>query len=991
MRLVTVVLSTTALTSFFVAASPALAQDQAPAATNSTKVVRPPAGKAGTPAQNSAGTEPTVATQTNAATNNAAAEQSIVVTGIRRSLQSAQNIRKNSVQIIDSVVAEDIGKLPDLNTAQTAARIPGVQIYREGGEADSVLVRGLPNFTTTYNGREIFTAEVRVVALQDFPSSNIAALEVYKTSSADLVEPGLAGLVNVRSRQPFDFTDGEFAGSVWGLYTRQGKGLKPNFNLLVTKRWDTPIGEIGILINGSYEQMRYEDAEISNTDFVNVFGIDAGGHQVCAFVCPTAPPGSQIIRMPDVQRLFYRAGERERPSINGAVQWRPNSDVTFYAECLWQGFRNQIEDRRLDLPLHDFASISNLQFRGGTDVVSSGTVVDNPGSLFSFQGATYNKTNTYQFAGGTKITHGPWKLNLDIAHTNSVFTGSTESVDRVWNTGYTANFNLERPGFTLSGIDLTDPNLQTFQGLFEENQRSAGRDWQIRGDVEYDFDNPFLRNIQAGLRWTKRNAQRNYANRYAFLLPLGIPATDLPVNFDVFDGVSRANGTFEWSAPTYSSVRDNLDEFRQFIIAQCPNILPTDPGNGCQSYVNSNGGPVPAALLWTAREHTLAGYAQANLGSGPLTGTIGARWLHVNTKVAGPVPTGIPALDEPNKHSIVLPSASIRWRATPSLQLRAAVSKTETRPNFGDLVPSITFDAPPQSGTGTDAQPWTAHGGNQFLKPFTSWNYDAAIEYYSGPAFASLTAFHHSVDGFIQTNVFRFTDATHGVVQVTAPTNTGTGKISGLELQGQAFFDFGNLPDWVRGFGVQANVTYIDAKTQQFNGTFTNGIPNLSFFPITDQTFGVSKWNYNLVAMYERYGLSARLSYNWRSKYAATRQYRGDDIYTETAHPAPWLDLSLNYNINNRFTVFGDWTNILRHPFRQDMSSARGGLVRVDYPRYLRYDESTLSLGIRFKFDQKRREVAPAPAPMLPPPPPAAEPAPQPAPPPPPAPAPERG
>lgn len=143
--------------------------------------------------------------------------EAIIVSGIRASLESVRNIRRNSDEIIDAVVAEDIAKLPDLNTAQIAARIPGVQVYRQGGEAQNVLVRGLPNFTTTYNGREIFTAETRVVALQDFPAANVAALEVFKTSASDLVEPGLAGLVNVRSRQPFDFEDGQIAGSVWGL------------------------------------------------------------------------------------------------------------------------------------------------------------------------------------------------------------------------------------------------------------------------------------------------------------------------------------------------------------------------------------------------------------------------------------------------------------------------------------------------------------------------------------------------------------------------------------------------------------------------------------------------------------------------------------------------------------------------------------------------------------------------------------------------------
>jgi outer membrane receptor protein involved in Fe transport len=105
-------------------------------------------------------------------------DEPIVVTGIRRSLQSAKNIKRNSDQIVDAVVAEDIGKLPDIAVSETAARIPGLQVTRRAGEADSVLVRGLPDFATTYNGREIFTAQTRVVALQDFPSANIAAIDV---------------------------------------------------------------------------------------------------------------------------------------------------------------------------------------------------------------------------------------------------------------------------------------------------------------------------------------------------------------------------------------------------------------------------------------------------------------------------------------------------------------------------------------------------------------------------------------------------------------------------------------------------------------------------------------------------------------------------------------------------------------------------------------------------------------------------------------------
>jgi TonB-dependent receptor len=841
----------------------------------------------------------------------------IVVTGIRRSLQSAQNIRRNSEQIIDAVVAEDIGKLPDLNTAQTAARIPGVQVYRQGGEAQNVLVRGLPNFTTTYNGREIFTAETRVVALQDFPSSNIAALEVFKTSSANLVEPGLAGLVNVRSRQPFDFREGQLAGSVWGLYTRQGDDVRPNFNLLGTKRWDVGDGgDFGVLLNVSRTDIRYLDAEISNTDFLQTFRRD--GNTLVA----DAGAGTAA-RFPDIQRLFYRSGRRARPSVNAAVQFRPSPGLEFYAEGLWQGFRNKIDDRLMAAELFNGAQVSSLQFRDGTNLVRSGTVIAPAGSLFSFQGGTFNKTDTYQFAGGTRITSDRLKVNIDIARTTSTFRGSTESVDRRWIKSPTINFDTDRPEFSITGIDFSNPREQFFDGLYEESQKSSGDDWQLRGDVTYDFDASFLKNVQLGVRYADRDAERRFSNRFA--RRAGVNAGDLPLEFKVFNGVNFG-GTTEWAAPTYESIRKNVGALRQL--------------------VGFSADPVSAGLLYTASEKNLAGYGQINVGSDTVDGTVGVRVSRVKTRVAGPAPTGIPEIDEGSERTSVLPNASVRARVNETLQLRAAVSKTRTLPNFADLNPALTLGAPPPGGIGTPSNPRRGGGGNPFLRPFTSWNVDAAAELYLGrTAFASITGFHRSIKGFIQQSTFRIEDPTLGVIEITGPVNTGKGRITGVELQGQAFADYEWVPEWARGFGVQANLTYLDAKTQQ-----PNGQGGLSYQPITDQLNGVSKWNYNLVGIYERYGLAARLTYNGRSQFRATQQFRGDDIYTEFAHPADRLDLSLNYDIADQFTIFGDWTNITRKTFRQDFTSARNNAPLAEFVRYRRYDESTLSLGVRFRF-----------------------------------------
>lgn len=910
MRLKTLVLCTTSLGVMAFAAAPALAQDAPPATPQST-----------TPAAADA-------PQTDAADEGT----DIVITGLRNSLASAQGLKRRAPQIVDAIVAEDIGKLPDLNTAQTAARIPGVQVYRQGGEAQNVLVRGLPFFTTTYNGREIFTAETRVVALQDFPSSNIAALEVYKSATADLVSPGLAGIVNVRSRKPFDFQNGQFSGSVWGVYTRQGRTTKPNFNVLATKRWAVGEGEFGILVQAAYQDMRYLDAEVSNTDFV-------------------ADPvvNGQRIRLPDIQRLFYRSGNRGRPAGNVQLQWRLNPTIEFYAEGLYQGFRNEIDDRLLESPLYGGASYTNLQFRSGTNLVRSGTVTNPGGNLFSFQGGTKNQTDTFQFAGGTHITSGDFKLTIDVARTLSTFRGDTESVDRIFNGPRTVTFDLDQPQFTITGPNFTTPAGQNFQGLYEENQRSAGRDWQARADAQYDFQNSVLRNIQVGARFESRNARRNFENRYAFLLGSNIPATALPLTFDVFRGVDF-QPTNSFTTPTYDSIQSNIVALRQFVATQCAAggavAAPPPLGRDCQSYLYTNGGPVTATPIYFAKERRFEGYGQLAFGFGDtVNGLIGLRVQNARLNLPN-ARVGAGTVNISRENTDWLPSASLTFHATPQIQFRLAASKTVTRPEFSQLGP-VVFNAPPGGNlVGTQNSAYTANGGNPFLQPFTSWNYDASLEYYfSRAGFVSAAYFHRTLDKFIQNTTATFIDPTLGVIRVSGPINTGKGHIDGIEVQGQTFFDASWLPRWAKAFGIQANVTYIDAKVQD-----NNGAGGLSYYPITDQLNGVSKWNYNITGLFESGPVSARLSYNGRSSFAATRQFRGDDLYTETARPADRLDLSAQFRLMDAATIFFDWTNITRTPFRQDLSSARAGAPRADFVRYLRYDESTVSVGLRFKL-----------------------------------------
>jgi iron complex outermembrane receptor protein len=920
--------------------------------------------------------DPNATAQTNpadqATADQAAADQSaIVVTGLRRSLQSAKNIKKNSVQQIDAIVAEDIGKLPDIAVSETAARIPGLQVTRRGGEADTVLVRGLPDFATTYNGREIFTAETRVVALQDFPSANIAALEVFKTTTADLVEAGLAGLVNVRSRRPFDFKGFEFAGSVWALHSKQAGKWNPNANLLITDRWRVGDGEMGALLNVSYTEMDYLDSEPSNTDFI--------------------APGPGGGRLPDIQRLFYRSGNRVRPSVNAALQYRPTPDLELYAEGLWQGFRNKISDRLWAQPLWGGSSYTNLVFRDGTDLLSSGTVT-NPFRGDGFQGGTFNKTDTYQFAVGGRYDAGPLQLTADLARTKSTFTGSTESVDFAvkGGTNVVVNWDNETPEFSFANFDPTNPANFVFRGLYEEAQVSKGDDWQARLDGKYDTGIDFLPNIQAGARYTDRDAHREFGNRYRNFESRQIPISAVPLDYQLFHsgfrGTDVQSGFTTWPSPTYSSIRDNRVDMRQYVIGLGA------PDFGFGPWTTDAVAPDPLQT-YDANEKTTAGYVQGSYQIGDIVdGVIGLRAVQTKTSIAGtsnvngvftPVSVG-------NKYTDWLPNASLRWHITPQVQLRLSATQTRTRPTFAQLNPSSSLGSPIGTCTpGGDpfACARTGGGGNPFLNPFTSNNYDASLEYYFSPTgFASAAIFRRDLKGFIQNREVRYIDPVIGPVIVNGPVNTGKGRIDGAEVQVSTFFDWDWVPSFLQSFGAQANVTYLD----------TNVEDPISADIQDRRIYGVSKWTYNLVAMYERGPLSARLSYNKRGKTLETIQNRGNDIYIETSKPAGRLDLSTSYTVRDNLTLFFDWTNILEKPFRQDFSSARDGAARAEYIRFLRFEETILSGGVRFRFGGGGPRLAePAPAILPPPPPPPVVEAPpvieQPAPPPPPPQSGERG
>ncbi len=202
------------------------------------------------------------------------AEAEVIVTGIRGSLQSAQGLKRNADQVVDSIVAEDIGKLPDVNVTEALQRVSGIQVGRDRGEGSGITIRGLSQVASTFNGRS--GGSGRGVDLENIPAELIARVDVYKTPSADVVEGGIGGLINVVTRKPLDKKGFTLSGSLRGRYSDLADKVDPMASALVSNSWNVGDGEFGILVAGSFQQRAFESHVVNVGAPVGQPGIGTG-------------------------------------------------------------------------------------------------------------------------------------------------------------------------------------------------------------------------------------------------------------------------------------------------------------------------------------------------------------------------------------------------------------------------------------------------------------------------------------------------------------------------------------------------------------------------------------------------------------------------------------------------------------------------------------------------------------------------------------------
>lgn len=909
-----------------------------------------------------------------------ASAEDIIVTGVRASIVGAINSRKDNVQIVDSIVAEDVGKLPDNNVVEALQRVTGIQVTdRAGGEAATITIRGLTDPLTTLNGRNIFTAAGTSFALQDISANLVKQVDVYKTRSADQIETGLAGQIDVKTRRPLDFDGFTISGLARGIYSELADKVNPNVALLVADRWDTGIGEIGFLINASYTRAEYRNQNLQAgamvpfatetpaagsglTPLERIFpgdrnqnwtpGLDAG--------LPIAPGSTLNINGVDTPYYLSRDavissdlyGKRTRPSVNAALQWAPDDRSVYTAEVFYTGFRGKTFNSLHFSFVDWWGDIgenpgSTIELYDGTNIVKSRQV----GSVAGFNSGdtATNKTDSYVYAFNAKWDVADrGKISADIAYQDSknetsFFAIRTDRGPLDIDVDFNAGGGLPSYSFANQGV-LTDPSAWTVGNLFDSGTKNTGSALTVMLDGEYEWDEGFLRRIKAGFRYDDRKADNYVRDQGAGALPgvtldqfgQGEPFT----NSGFFDG--RADIPTSWVLADPRSM--DKDAVRSIYRAGAP---------GAAGLLLSD--QLTFGHVFGIGEINTAAYIMADgeieLFGRPLQVQAGVRYVAIDTDydyfdrgnnfARTTVSTG---------SSKWLPSFTARYGVTDNLRIRFNYGETLRRPAFGDLNPNVSLTGDlSRIGFGSGS------AGNASLSATHSKNIDLAVEwYFERNSAIYATAFRREISGLvvpltareiIPNNYLPRNETYTEIFNITRPVNASDGVLKGVEL-GLTYFPT-YLPSILNGLGFTGSATILDSE-QTIPVVNTAG-------EITGSTksafFGVSKFSYNATLAYDNGPIGARLSYIWRKGFLQSNEGRSfaNPIGFWRA-PEKSLDLQLTWNVNDDIGVTFDAVNLTKAKQQNYYKFGDVGNPQQFNSSTLLIDR-TFAVGVRFKFD----------------------------------------
>ncbi|ATC23758.1 TonB-dependent receptor [Caulobacter vibrioides] len=888
--------------------------------------------------------------------------EEVVVTGQRAAIQSAQKIKQNAEQLVDSITSTDIGALPDRSVTEALQRVAGVTIARTSYgrdvdrisvEGSGVQVRGLSWVRGELNGRDSFSAKSgRSLSFEDVPPELMAGVDVYKNPSADLVEGGVGGTVNLRTRLPFDSAKRIMAFSADMSIGDMSKKWKPTGSALYSDRWDTNIGELGFLVSLSESELA------SRTDTISVDPYFARTDLV---------PG-RTVYVPG--GFGYRSldFERVRKGIGAAVQWRPNDQWDAALTFLRSSASQASTERAVGFN----PGSSNGPAAGTTFTYDSaghflkGTLAQSPGgnSLGSSTLDTrFADRSSVTSDYALKVNYNPndkWAFSADIQY----IYAKTKTVDfTVFNAlgsdaaPATLDLTGDLPAITMNNNKAYTSNPASYylSAAMDHHDRNDASEWAQRFDGAYTFDEGgWLRSFRFGVRNTYRESTtRETTYNWGAVAPSwSAPSINNLASYqgyyelypftNYFRGATNLPATF--ILPTASLVQNYAagGALVAKLAAANGGWWGTFNGDYDSLTAGGSGGGVNRQ-----KEKTLAAYALLRFGNEvslwgegrEIDGNIGLRVVKTESEGKGlqlfsrnntpTVPAAELAFGNGARRDLtggrdyvsVLPSLNARLKITPQMFLRFAAAKSIVRPDFGQLQPFFSIGATngylngsvcstsiPDGAQSNCVFQYTATGGNPELKPTRSTQYDLAYEwYFASTGSLTATVFYKDIYNFVTNGVNTVKFTNNGVtrdVLVTQPYNAGHGTIKGFEVAYQQYFSF--LPGALKGLGTQANFTYVDsegARNAASNPYDSSQVSSLVGGARDDLPLeGLSKTSYNVAALYDLGKVSARLAYNWRERFLQTTSAANKNI------PA-WfddygqLDGSIFYTIDDNLKV----------------------------------------------------------------------------------------
>lgn len=868
--------------------------------------------------------------------------ETITVSGVRGSIVRSLANKYADKNISDSISSEDIGKFPDLNLSESLQRIPGVTINRNmNGEGSQINVRGLgPEFTRVEingmtapgggsAGRLGTNGGGRGFSFELLPSELFSNAAVTKSADASQSEGGLAGVVTLDTPKPLDHQGLKFSSSLQGNYSDVTKEFDPRAFVTVSNNIDDKLGFSAALAH-------------SKSNF-RTDGAENGVWRPLSALVPDVDAEKADWLVANGTRLYSFMEERENTAGTVAFQYSPNDTLEVTLNGIYAKLSNQKAAHRNDIPIEHWG----IQPVWDSLVEENGVIVE--GTFDNVQHRVGPRiTDTEDKFFQTSLT-AEWKPN-DNWEVRPYIGFSSREADRKQSLlsfklnndegknvpgtmsykvrGDYVDFNSSLTDFSSNPEDFS-LNVLIFRPSVDESEEVTSK-----LDFTRYIDHEIVNQIDFGVRYSGQNkkvVEQDYRiGRLGGFNPNSGPSlADSMIMLD-----HDVNGADPSSANSMFSVDPNGFQsvwFENGIVS--PTGTSLVPGTAVMNRAAS------AALnSYEVEEKTLNAYVQADLEWDDLSANVGVRVVKTEQNVDGFTTAlgGIDPISFESDYTEVLPSASLRYEATEGIVLRAAYSKTLTRPNLPDLAPSERIFAP-------DVNSATGKRGNPDLKPFTSDNFDFSAEwYFEDEGLLSANFFYKDLDGLIDTTTFTAQrsfltqlspDIVTGDVLFTQPSNGASASIKGFEVAYQQPFSFapeGFLQDF--GLIVNFSKTESDADFGIENDVRSVGLP------------GLSPTSFNTSLYFDNGKLDAKLSYAWRERYLAqTADDFGEPRFMDDYGQ---LDFSANYSYSDNLQVQFQLLNITDENMVAKTFNQNAG--------YLPYGVTDLNrralVGVRYSF-----------------------------------------